>query len=42
MPIQTAFPGPVRVSANGRYFVDTRGQPWFWLGDTAWPLFGQY
>lgn len=33
---------PIRVSPNGRYFVDGRGDPFFWLGDTAWPLFGQY
>ncbi len=38
----TSFPGPIRVSANGRYFVDARGEPFFWLGDTAWPLFSQY
>lgn len=31
----------IRVSANGRYFV-RNGQPFFWLGDTAWPLFAQY
>jgi len=34
--------GPVRVSRNGRYFVDAAGEPFFWLGDTAWPLLGQY
>lgn len=28
----------VRVSANGRYFVDESGQPFFWLGDTQWEL----
>jgi hypothetical protein len=33
---------PIRVSPNGRYFVDGRGAPFFWLGDTAWPLFTQY
>lgn len=37
-----AFSGPLRVSPNGRYFVDGRGAPFFWLGDTAWPLFSQY
>ncbi len=37
-----ALNGPLRVSDNGRYFVDTTGAPFFWLGDTAWPLFGQY
>ena len=34
--------GPVRVSADGRHFVDRSGTPFFWLGDTAWPLFTQY
>lgn len=36
------FAGPIRVSPNGRYFVDAQGRPFFWLGDTAWPLFAQY
>jgi hypothetical protein len=35
-------PGPIRVSPDGRHFVDGAGQPFFWLGDTAWPLFTQY
>ena len=30
---------PIRVAANGRHFVDHRGQPFFWLGDTQWNLF---
>jgi len=34
--------GPIRVSENGHHFVDAQGRPFFWLGDTAWPLFGQY
>jgi hypothetical protein len=29
----------IRVSPNGRYFVDERGEPFFWLGDTQWELF---
>lgn len=33
---------PLRVSANGRYFVDVQGKPFFWLGDTAWPLLTGY
>ncbi len=37
-PVQS----PIRVSANGRYFVDATGNPFFWLGDTAWPLFTSY
>lgn len=40
--ISKNFHGSLRLSPNGRYFVDGRGQPFFWLGDTAWPLFGQY
>jgi len=34
--------GPIRVSENGRHFVDAQGHPFFWLGDTAWPLFACY
>lgn len=34
--------GPIRVSPDGRYFVDKDGTPFFWLGDTAWPLFAEY
>jgi hypothetical protein len=34
--------GPIRVSDDGRYFVDRAGSPFFWLGDTAWPLFAEY
>jgi hypothetical protein len=37
-----ALNGPIRVSENGRHFVDATGAPFFWLGDTAWPIFGQY
>ena len=37
-----SFPGPIKVSQDGRHFVDSRGLPFFWLGDTAWPLFAQY
>ena len=27
------------ISANGRYFVDQSGKPFFYLGDTCWLLF---
>jgi Protein of unknown function (DUF4038)/Putative collagen-binding domain of a collagenase len=37
-----AVPGPIHVSANGHYFVDRDGKPFFWLGGTAWPLFSDY
>jgi Protein of unknown function (DUF4038)/Putative collagen-binding domain of a collagenase len=30
---------PVRVSDNHRYLIDQQGQPFFYLGDTAWELF---
>jgi hypothetical protein len=33
---------PVKVSPNGRYFVDQRGTPVFWLGTTQWQLFRDY
>jgi hypothetical protein len=29
---------PVKVSPDGRYFVDQRGEPVFWLGTTQWQL----
>jgi hypothetical protein len=29
----------LRVSANQRFLVTESGQPFFWLGDTAWELF---
>ncbi len=34
--------GPIRVSESGHYFVDQDDAPFFWLGDTAWPLYAQY
>ena len=33
---------PARVSPNGRYFVDQRGEPVFWLGTTQWQLVRDY
>ncbi|MFB3880846.1 MAG: DUF4038 domain-containing protein [Armatimonadota bacterium] len=32
----------VRVSDNGRYFVNGEGEPVFWLGTTQWQLFREY
>jgi len=29
----------LKVSENNRYLVDGQGEPFFWLGDTAWLLF---
>ena len=33
---------PVKVSENGRYFVDQEGTPLFWLGTTQWNLLRKY
>jgi Protein of unknown function (DUF4038)/Putative collagen-binding domain of a collagenase len=33
---------PVKVSDNGRYFVDQKNTPVFWLGTTQWQLFREY
>jgi hypothetical protein len=30
---------PVKVSENGRYFVDQKSDPVFWLGTTQWQIF---
>ena len=29
----------LKVSPNGRYFVDQNGKPFFYLADTCWLLF---
>jgi hypothetical protein len=31
----------LRVSSNGRYFINEKGEPFFWLGDTGWLLFAR-
>jgi hypothetical protein len=33
---------PIKVSGNGRYFVDQNGDPAFWLGNTQWQIFREY
>jgi Protein of unknown function (DUF4038) len=33
------MPYPVQVSDNRRYLIDQEGNPFFYLGDTAWELF---
>jgi hypothetical protein len=39
----TALTGPLRVSANGHYFVDSAtDMPFFWLGNTQWAIFRGY
>ncbi len=35
----TASPGNLRVSPEGRIFTAADGQPFLWIGDTAWELF---
>jgi hypothetical protein len=32
----------LKVSPNGRYFIDQDGKPFFYLGDTAWLLFQRF
>jgi hypothetical protein len=32
----------IKISENQRFFIDEAGQPFFWLGDTGWPLIAQY
>ncbi len=34
--------GSLRISPNGRYFVDEANEPAFWLGDTQWQLFRDF
>lgn len=34
--------GPTSVDSDGRLFLHANGEPFFWLGDTAWALFGEY
>jgi hypothetical protein len=36
---ETGYKWPARVSDNGRYLVNAVGEPFFWLGDTAWMIF---
>lgn len=37
-----AASGPIRVSQNGRYFVDEQGKPFYFLADTQWELFRRF
>ncbi|MEI6950041.1 glycoside hydrolase family 140 protein [Paraflavisolibacter sp. H34] len=37
---QAALP-KLKVSANKRFIVTEKGDPFFWLGDTGWLLFGK-
>src|SRR5688572_6612345 len=36
---EAAPPHPLKLSENKRYLMTGDGQPFFWLGDTAWELF---
>lgn len=38
---QVAKTGKLKISANKRFFTDANGNPFFWLGDTGWLLFGK-
>src|SRR5262245_52734463 len=37
-PVAVTLPR-LKISENQRYLVTDKGQPFFWLGDTAWELF---
>jgi len=38
-PLAHAAEHPLRVHGNGRFLVQANGQPFLYLGDTAWELF---
>ncbi len=38
-PVSSVKNLKLKVSPNGRYFVDQAGKPFFYLGDTCWLLF---
>src|SRR5437762_6023429 len=38
-PVRSVKNLKLKISANGRYFVDQGGKPFFYLGDTCWLLF---
>ena len=38
-PFSARQPAQLKVSENKRFLVTADGQPFFWLGDTAWELF---
>jgi uncharacterized protein DUF4038 len=38
-PLHSVKALKLKVSPNGRYFVDQHGKPFFYLGDTCWLLF---
>src|SRR5438128_11328359 len=38
-PVRSVKNIKLKVSPNGRYFVDQGGKPFFYLGDTCWLLF---
>ena len=33
---------PIKISENGRFFVDGNNRPVFWLGTTQWQIFREY
>ncbi|MCX7885758.1 MAG: glycoside hydrolase family 140 protein [Verrucomicrobiae bacterium] len=45
VPLVSAAPNPamprLKVSDNGRFLVTESGELFFWLGDTAWHMFGK-
>ena len=39
MSTTATAPTRLSVSGNRRYIVNEEGEPFFWLGDTAWSIF---
>lgn len=39
---KTKFTFPLKVSTNGRYFVDQKNKPFLWVGETGWPMACEY
>ena len=37
-----AYRFPIKISENGRYFVDSENKPFFWQADTCWKLFWEF
>ena len=39
---QTEINSQILISSNGRFFIDRKGKPVFWQGDTEWELLHRF
>jgi hypothetical protein len=39
--VETSPMAPLKISENRRFFAENNGNPFFWLGDTGWLIFGK-